>query len=410
MPAAMDEERAVREAWKRGWRWLAMAMLCAGLAACGHPSAPLQHDAYVWQRQWNPAVTSALAQSADVIRQWRVLAAQTDARGQLQAVALDRAALAATHRPVVLVVRIDGQLPQWDAQALLAQTLSLRDSWKDLPIAGIEIDHDCGTARLPAYADFLVALKHALGATPMSITALPAWLASDQLERVTAQTDEVVLQVHAVQSPRAGLFDPALARSWIDRFAVRVSKPFRVALPSYGSRVAWDDNGRVVAIESEAPLLAGGREASELIAAPADVAKLLASLRDDPPKGLAGIVWFRLPTTQDARAWSLPTWRAVMAGAPLKEMLAVFFQPGAVPGAADVVLRNDGEVDAQLPARIELPAGCSIADGVNGYVLAHQAGQPSLRRERDGWLRAHYQRAIGWARCGDGAAQPRMTP
>jgi hypothetical protein len=140
------------------------------------------------------------------------------------------------------------------------------------------------------------------------------------------------------------------------------------------------------------------------------VATLLAGLRDDPPAGLAGIVWFRLPTAQDARAWSLPTWRAVMAGAPLKEMLAVFFQPGAVPGAADVVLRNDGEVDAHLPAGIELPASCTIADGVNGYVLVRQPGQPLLRRERDGWLRAHYQRAIGWARCGDSAAQPRMTP
>jgi len=396
--------------WTDALRRLATILMCSLLAACHHPSAPLQHDAYVWQRQWNPAVTAALAQSADAIRAWRVLAAQTDARGQLQSVAVDRAALAATKRPVVLVVRIDGQLPQWDADTLLTQTLALRDAWHGVPLAGIEIDHDCGTARLPAYADFLARLKKALGATPLSITALPAWLASDQLERVTAQADEVVLQVHAVQSPRAGLFDPALARNWIERFAARVHEPFRVALPTYGSRVSWDDNGRVVAIESEAPLLAGGREASELIAAPAEVAKLLASLRDDPPQGFAGIVWFRLPTMQDARAWSLPTWRAVMAGVPLKETLAVFFQPGAAPGAADIVLRNDGEVDVRVPARIELPASCTIADGVNGYALAYQQGRPFLRRERDGWLRAHYQRAVGWARCGDTAAQPAMTP
>ncbi|MGO4703322.1 DUF3142 domain-containing protein [Dyella sp. 2RAB6] len=391
-------------------RWLAAILICSMLAACQHPSAPLLHDAYIWQRQWNPAVTSALTQSADAIRVWRVLAAQTDARGQLQPVTIDRTALAATHRPVVLVIRIDGQLPQWDADALLAQTLALRNAWSGVPLAGIEIDHDCGTARLPAYADFLARLKRALGTTPLSITALPAWLASDQLEDVTGQVDEVVLQVHAVQSPRAGLFDPALARSWIDRFAARAGKPFRVALPTYGSRVAWDDNGRVVAIESETPLLAGGTEASELVAAPAEVAKLLAGLRDDPPKGLAGIVWFRLPTTQDARAWSLPTWRAVMAGAPLKATLAVFFQPGAVAGAADIVLRNDGEVDARLPSRIDLPAACSIADGVNGYALGQQGGRPFLRRERDGWLRAHYQRAIGWARCGDASAQPTMEP
>jgi len=140
------------------------------------------------------------------------------------------------------------------------------------------------------------------------------------------------------------------------------------------------------------------------------VAKLLAGLRKDPPAHLAGIVWFRLPTVQDARAWSLPTWRAVMAGAPLKETLAVFFQPGAAPGASDVVLRNDGEVDARLPSRIELPVGCTIADGVNGYALAYREGRPFLRRERDGWLRAHYQRAVGWARCGDAAGQPALAP
>lgn len=397
-------------AWTSGLRWLAAWLACAGLAACHAPPAPLQHDAYVWQRQWNPDVAAALAQSADLIREWRVLAAQTDARGALQPMALDRAALAATRRPVVLVVRIDGQLPQWDANALLAQVVALRDAWNGPALAGIEIDHDCGTARLPAYADFLARLKRALGATPLSITALPAWLSSGELENVTAQADEVVLQVHAVQSPRAGLFDPALARAWIDRFAARVRKPFRVALPTYGSRVSWDGGGRVVAVESEAPLLAGGTAASELVAAPAEVAKLLTGLRDDPPRGLAGVVWFRLPTVRDTRAWSLPTWRAVIAGAKLEEALATFFQPGAAPGAADIVLRNDGETDARLPARIGLPAGCAVADGVNGYALAYAEGHPFLRRERDGWLRPHYQRAVGWARCGDSPGEPMALP
>lgn len=402
--------RVANGAWTRGWRWLAAWLACVCLIACHRPPVPLEHDVYVWQRQWSPAVTAALTQSADLVHAWRVLAAQTDASGRLLPVAIDRTALAATQRPVVLVIRIDGQLSSWDADALLTQVIALRDTWKGAPLAGVEIDHDCGTARLPTYAGFLARLKSALRATPLSITALPAWLASAELERVAAQADEVVLQVHAVQSPRAGLFDPALARTWIDRFAARVHKPFRVALPTYGSRVAWDDDGRVVAVESEAPLLAGGSEASELIAAPADVAQLLAGLRGDPPRGLAGIVWFRLPTAQDARAWSLPTWRAVIGGTPLKTSLVAFFQPGAAPGAVDIVLRNDGEVDGRLPGRIRLPAGCTVADGVNGYVLAYAKAHPFLRRDRDGWLRAHYQRAVGWARCGDRPGEPVPEP
>ncbi|SFS05302.1 Protein of unknown function [Dyella sp. OK004] len=382
--------------------WFALCLL----AACDHVTAPLEHDAYVWQRQWNPAVTFALNHSADLVHKWRVLAAQTDAHGQLQPVAIDRVALLATRRPVILVIRIEGQLAQWDEDALLAQIVALREAWGDAALAGIEIDHDCGTARLPAYAHFLSRLKSALGKLPLSITALPAWLSSADLDRVIAQADEVVLQVHAVQSPRAGLFDDALARVWIDRFAARSAKPFRVALPNYGTRVSWDDDGRLLAVESEAPVLAGSMETSELAASPVAVARLLASLRRDPPKGLAGVVWFRLPTTQDTRAWSLPTWRAVMTGLPLANQAMAQFQDSATPGMVDVLLRNDGEVDVSLPRRIQLPAECKVADGINGYTLADRDGQRYLQRAQDGWLHAHRQRAVGWARCGATNSQP----
>jgi len=43
-------------------------------------------------------------------------------------------------------------------------------------------------------------------------------------------------------------------------------------------------------------------------------------------------------------------------------------------------------------------------------VLDRRDGRPFLRRERDGWLRAHYQRAIGWARCGGVSEQPTLAP
>ncbi|MGZ6228907.1 MAG: hypothetical protein ACXWNE_12305, partial [Candidatus Binataceae bacterium] len=44
----------------------------------------------------------------------------------------------------------------------------------------------------------------------------------------------------------------------------RTSKPFRVALPAYGSRVSWREDGSLLAIEGEMPLLAGGSSAIEL--------------------------------------------------------------------------------------------------------------------------------------------------
>ena len=88
-----------------------------------------------------------------------------------------------------------------------------------------------------SYAQFLVRLR-AIPDIPrtLSITALPAWLSSPEIDRVIAAADEVVLQVHAVRAPTSGLFDPALARSWIDEFGARTTKPFRVALPDYGAR------------------------------------------------------------------------------------------------------------------------------------------------------------------------------
>jgi len=55
----------------------------------------------------------------------------------------------------------------------------------DVPVAGVEIDHDCATARLSAYARFLSILRARLDRTvPLSITALPAWLSAPEVDEV----------------------------------------------------------------------------------------------------------------------------------------------------------------------------------------------------------------------------------
>src|SRR6185369_6869028 len=141
---------------------------------------------------------------------WRVLAAQSDERGHLRPTAVEWTALENNGRPVILVVRIDGQLAQWDEEVLLDDLRAVLSWWRQnrVPVAGVEIDHDCGTARLSAYARFLAELRTRIeDGVPLSITALPAWLSAPNLDTVLAQADEVVLQVHAVQSPRGGLFD-----------------------------------------------------------------------------------------------------------------------------------------------------------------------------------------------------------
>ena len=396
--------------------WLRLLLILlptAGLAASSIAQGPLPQDAYVWQRQWTPAVASALEQSADLVRDWRVLAAETDGEGRLRATAPDWSELASTRRSIIAVIRIDGQLARWDEDRLLADTRDLVARWREasVALAGIEIDHDCATARLPAYARFLTKLRAELGSTPLSITALPTWLGSHELDRVLAATDEVVLQVHAIQDPHVGLFDDKTARRWIEAFGRRTSKPFRVALPAYGTRVSWTADGRLRAVESERPLLIDARAAVELMASPREAASLLRDLERARPATLAGIVWFRLPTDGDSRAWSLSTWRAVVHGETLQAtgvqaQLAV----GAQPGLSDIRLINDDDDDAELPHRVALPAGCGLADGINGYALAQENGGPVLERRQAGLLHGHHQQTIGWMRCTAGLGDIHVQP
>jgi hypothetical protein len=381
---------------------LAWLLLAACVAACAGKPLPLANDAYVWQRQWTPALAHALADDGQSVREWHVLAGEMDAQGQWRLFAPDWRALAASGKPVVAVVRIEGQLQQWDEAALLADVRTVLALWRrqKLVFAGVEIDHDCATSRLPAYAHFLQALHPSLlPSEQLSVTALPTWLGSSELDKLLAQADEAVLQVHAVQSPRAGLFDSAQARTWLGAFARRIHKPWRVALPAYGTRVSWDKDGHVVAIESEHATLVGVERSNELFADPQTMQRFVASLEQDAPSGLAGIVWFRLPTGDDARAWSEASWQAVLARVPLRASLSAMASATDDPHRYDVLLRNDGDTDLPLPPLVRIEGACMAADGINGYGLQRNGQGLSLQRERVGMLRAGRQLAVGWLRC-----------
>lgn len=384
------------------------AIICAGLflplAACGKQDADLPNDAYVWQRRWTPAVTHAVSEAANVVRTWRVLAGEMSADGRWHDAAPDLAALAATKRPAIMVLRLDGRadaLPDADSAARIVAT---SDAWRraGVTLAGIEIDYDCATAKLPVYTAFLAALKARLDpGLALSITALPTWLNSPELDTLLRIPDESVLQVHAVLNPAQGLFDAKRATAWLAAYAKRTSRPWRVALPAYGTRVVWDEDGNIAAVESERPALTPGGRSSELVAKPAAIAAFAGQLDRTPPPGLAGIVWFRLPTANDERAWSLATWRAVLARAPLQPALGVTARAanGNGEGPQDLFLANTGNADAALPFAIRWNGACRAADGINGYTLERDVAGMYLRRAQDGLLRAGSQRNIGWIRC-----------
>jgi hypothetical protein len=213
---------------------------------------------------------------------------------------------------------------------------------------------------------------------------------------VLAAVDEAVLQVHAVQAPRAALFDAHAAAGWVEAFAKVTPVPFRVSLPTYGARVGHVP-GTGYLVEGEVPLLASGLAPIELVADPGAVSGFVRDLARRAPARLSGIVWFRLPVAGDRRAWSRETWIAAMQGRRPAGMVATVTEPAGIVGIANVVLVNPGPEDARLPGAVALPEGCAPGDGLNGFVLDEAS---RLRATARGVLRAGHKRIVGWARCG----------
>jgi len=370
------------------------------LAACErHDATALDQQLYVWQRQWTSAHELALKDSREDFSTLRVLALQAFPNDGWHRARIDAPLLQHDGRPLIAVIRLDGQLKGLDQAQVTDRILQVVADWQaqGLTLSGVEIDHDAGNARLPEYIEFLTHLRSALPASlPLSITALPTWLGSSQLPALLATVDSSVLQVHAVSDPRRGLFDPEQARRWASAWGKISSKPFYLALPAYGVALLPDAGGAPV-VESEVPVERDGQR-RELLADPLQLSQLAKELREDPPAHLAGLIWFRLPLTNDRRAWSLSTLRAVARGDALSSRLGLTFSDH--DGLQDIALRNVGNLDSAWPTRITVKASaCEGADALAGYTLQQSADLLTFTRLRDGRLPAGGQRAIGWARC-----------
>jgi hypothetical protein len=365
------------------------------LAGCS-PSdrkQPLTHDAYIWQRRWNVSVTQAVRESAPSIHAWRVLAAEVNAAGEWLPVAANQESLRNSAKPVIAVIRtsrLDDHLST-KAAALAAQ-------WN---VRGIEIDYDCGTESLPSYRDFLRQLRATLSRRySLSITALPSWLASHDLPALLSEVDESVLQVHSVLSPKQGLFNKTIAADWARKWSAQTTRPFLIALPTYWSRVSWNQAGRVTAIESEAARLGTDETTQELFVEPGEVISFMAEIQKNPPPHLQGIAWFRLPTNQDERAWDAATWHAVMQGRAVPPAHPVIRIQADASGAQDVYLLNQESLAARLPSEVLVSAqGCQLADAMPGYTLETQQDGFRFRLQAQDVLRPRQRKLVGWVRC-----------
>jgi hypothetical protein len=380
-------------------RMIGLLAMVALLNGCERQDAtPLDQQLYVWQRQWTPAHEAALRDSRADFSTLRVLALQAFPKAGWSRARIDPALLKRDGRPLIAVIRLDGQLKSLDRNEVIAQIQQVLGDWQGqgLNLSSVEIDHDAGNARLPAYHEFLTHLRAALPASiALSITALPAWLESPELPALLSTVDSSVLQVHAVSDPRLGLFNPDLARQWTRAWSRITSKPFYLALPAYG--VALLPGGGAPVVESEVTLERGGKR-RELLADPQQLSRLGTELRNDPPAHLAGLIWFRLPLASDRRAWSLTTLSAVARGDALDSRLAL--KLSVQNDLYDISLSNQGNLDSAWPERLTLAVqGCDGADALAGYALQQRPDLLTFTRLRDGRIPAGGQRAIGWARC-----------
>ena len=382
-------------------RWavsLCAAVLCS---ACGDEtvSTPLQQQVYVWQRVWTPAVTAAMERADSYVSGWRILVAETYVRGGWKEFSPAATISGVTPKSLTAVIRIEGQRGLQDSDQLAAQLLAWVRAQPTGRWSTLEIDYDCPTRQLRGYISLMRSLRQALPTgMRLSLTALPAWISSSDLPTLLSVADESVLQVHSVLDPHRGLFVGTVAMSWATSYSHVTDKPFRVALPDYGSRVAWDKAGHLLSVLSEESAIQSGPIQQELEADPRDVADFLEQLRIKHARNLTGIVWFRLPVEGDQRIWSLSSLETVIQGRPLISQRTVSEERDNL-GAYRVIVSNVGTVDMPLPRTVRMNS-CVQADGLTGYVVRHGSDDLTFVTGRSSMLRVGQRVAIGWTRCG----------
>ena len=352
-------------------------------------------DVYVWQRHWSLALAQAVSADAGLFRKWHALTAEISPGNQAFRTQANWAELGAAGHEVVPVIRIEGQIDAARTPELVALIRTEVASLPESVSGQLEIDHDSATARLADYASFLLRVREAVPIKKLAATALPTWLYAPDFARVAAAVDVLILQVHAIDDPLLGVFNAARAAQWVALMARRYAHPFLISLPAYGARLVTGSDGRMLAVSAEMPAL-DGSEGMEIAASPKEVAGFIDGVQLDPPDGLRGFVWFRLPTGEDRRAWSNATLRAVVRREAIHPAVKTVTRPGDLPGLMEVFVANEGDIDGVLPGSVPLPPGCERADGVGAY---RRDGARLRLRARGGLIGPHTAALAGWMRC-----------
>lgn len=359
-----------------------VAGFCFG---CSKPApVVLTKEAYVWQRVRGMEVEESIRRAGVVLDGCYLQAALMTDGSEPKFQRFDAAWGAAgdTGKRVGMVIRIgatreglSGSAKQVEVAAKLIGLLEADAKAAGTVCDEIQIDYDCPDSKLAGYAEFLRGLRVACPGTRIVFTALPSWLRQREFPELAKATGGYVLQVHSLELPKkedaeAVICDVALARKAIGE-AARIGVPFRVALPTYRSVILLDREGNRVDVvsEGEPPRIPEGGRAVPGEANARELAGLVAELTAKPPRGLTGIIWFRLPVETDRMNWSWQTFLAVSEGRVPRSQLEAVAEPQA-EGYAKIEIRNAGEQSEPWPEALVIrwdEGQWKAADGLNGY-------------------------------------------
>jgi hypothetical protein len=392
------------------WLLAAVGIVCWWKSSQG--PRELTTEVYVWQRADSPELRTALDRSREIATRRHFLAVEIGrhhTKWRVTRSTMPDELISGQG----LVMRIGASLAgeTWRDGEALDRVLAEAEWMAARPAAEFQIDYDCPQRSLGDYQQLLENIKTRHPGKKWTITALPSWLGETAAKQLFKSADTVVLQVHSLQLPDQPqrpviLCDPAAAREAVRKMSL-LGIPFRVALNTYGCEVLFDENNRVLDVVSEdwqnsPPPNATRRSVG--ISDAAELANLVASWKSNPPRGLRGIAWYRLPLDSDRRNWRWVTWRRAAEGiTPVSDLRLE--SRAAANGACDLVLSNHGERDERLPEFVSTGCETLVLEGSNGYG-SDAADRLILENTAWPWLPPGESLIIGWLRPTQASARP----
>jgi hypothetical protein len=126
---------------------------------------------------------------------------------------------------------------------------------RGVKVVGVQLDLDCPTRLLPTYAKLARKVKEAIDPLLLSLTALPTWYTSDDVQQLAEAVDFLVPQFYE-NNVGSHLDDlrPISSISTISstlNAADRIGHRYMAGLPAYGRALMYDEKGRLAGVQND---------------------------------------------------------------------------------------------------------------------------------------------------------------